>query len=441
MALTRGGAVLFNEYQQRMAVADAPDDMLGLLGIGAHAGALLEAHRNYLCSHLDAETSRALVRRQLGELMGHVAGLATSAGLDLEEIARTNVLKIQARARARAIPQPETPSGQLTVEKYQERAAVTDEQARGGMDPLALSVPMLGLAGEAGTLLVAQKKAYRDDNPEVRDPEFLTTELGDVLWYVAAVATHSSITLAGALQEGLDLAERRARDLLALTEIPADLPVLDADFPITERLPRKLVIRFRQASHGDHPPTVNLTLEHVSPHVFPDGPIPIRDTSKTQGYVAPGPFGDPLTDNSRRNDAYRFHDAIHLGFLAVMGWSPNIRSLLKLKRRSSPAVDANEDGARAIFAEEGMAAVLAKRAPNRQGFLSEVAVDDEIVEMLVTVFEDLEVSHMPSWLWKRAVHQGFAAMDALNRSGGGFLTADLDARTLRYTRALPTPLR
>ncbi|GAB2918041.1 nucleoside triphosphate pyrophosphohydrolase family protein [Rhodococcus aerolatus] len=430
--------VLFDDYQDRITLADPPDDMLGLLGIGAHAGALLEAHRNYLRSQLDAVTSRALVRRQLGELMGHVAGLASCAGLGLEEIARANVHKIQARARVRNIPQPETPFGKLTVEAYQKCAAITDEQAPGGMDPLALSVPMLGLAGEAGTLLVAQKKAYRDQDPEVRDPGFLTIELGDVLWYVAAVATHSSIQLAEALQEGLDVLERRTRDLVALAELPLDLPILDVDFPVTERLPRQLIFRFRQTTHGDDPRTVHLTLEHTSPNVFPDGPVPVADSSKTQGYSAPGPFGDPLTDNSRRSDAYRFHDAIHLGFLAVMGWSPNTRSLLGLKRRSSASVDVNEDGARAIFAEEGMAAVLAKRAPTRQGFLSEEAVDDEVVEMLVTVFEDLEVSRMPSWLWKRAVQQGFAAMDALHRSGGGFLTADLDSRTLQYARALPS---
>jgi hypothetical protein len=43
-----------------------------------------------------------------------------------------------------------------------------------------------------------------------------------------------------------------------------------------------------------------------------------------------------LNRNSRRIDAYRFHDAIHLGFMAVLGWSPTMRALLRLKRKSSP---------------------------------------------------------------------------------------------------------
>jgi hypothetical protein len=62
-----------------------------------------------------------------------------------------------------------------------------------------------------------------------------------------------------------------------------------------------------------------------------------------------------LTDNSRRVDAYRFHDAIHMGFMAVLGWSPTMRAALRLKRKSDQQTDECEDGARAIFAEEGLA--------------------------------------------------------------------------------------
>lgn len=429
--------MLLGEYQRRIAAATSQDELIGLLGIGAHAGALLQAHRSYLSNHLDAETSRARVRRQLGGLAAQVAGLASTNKLSLDAIAHANLQKISDRAGPLGLTPPSIPTGSLSGNTYQQLAAATDQQVKDGIDPLALSVPMLGLAGEAGTLLVAQKKAYRDTAGEASDPKFLTTELGDLLWYAAAVATHAGFALEDALDDGLRLVERHVEELAHLANIPDSLPVLDEGFDLTERFPRLMVIRFRQVPDNSGNLRVKLTLEHAEPNAFPDGPVPIPDSIKEQGYPVPGPFGDPVNDNSRRVDAYRYHDAIQLGFTAVMGWSPNTRSLLGVKRRSNETVDENDDGARAIFAEEGMAAVLAKLSAQRQGFLAEDAVDDDAVDMLVTVFEDLEVARMPRWLWKRAVNQGFVAMRELDRSGGGFLRIDLDNRRLGYSRAMP----
>jgi NTP pyrophosphatase (non-canonical NTP hydrolase) len=57
--------------------------------------------------------------------------------------------------------------------------------------------PALGLAGEAGEVAEKVKKAMRDDGlvilPERK--ELIKKELGDVLWYVAQVATEAGLTL------------------------------------------------------------------------------------------------------------------------------------------------------------------------------------------------------------------------------------------------------
>ena len=180
-----------------------------------------------------------------------------------------------------------------------------------------------------------------------------------------------------------------------------------------------------------------MKLVHAEPNAFPNGPIDVGIPGKPQGFRVDKQLGNELTDNSRRVDDYRFHDAIHLGFLAVMGWSANMRSLLALKRRSKPEIDENEDGARAIFAEEGLAAVLAKRSLALQGFRTEQAVDDDSIEMITTVLEDLEVSRMPTWLWRRAIAQGFTAMRHLADSQGGFLDINLETRTLTYSKINP----
>jgi hypothetical protein len=157
-------------------------------------------------------------------------------------------------------------------------------------------------------------------------------------------------------------------------------------------------------------------------------------TGRTVGFRVGAALGDPLTDNSRRADTYRFHDAIHMGFLAVLNWSPTLRALLRLKRKSNPEVDECEDGARAIFAEEGLAAVLSRLAKRRTGFLSETSIDSEVIDVARAAAIELEVEPLPMWLWRSAICQGFRSMHQLGQNGGGYLLADLDARTLSYEK-------
>ncbi|MCA1479825.1 hypothetical protein [Bradyrhizobium sp. NBAIM08] len=66
-------------------------------------------------------------------------------------------------------------------------------------------------------------------------------------------------------------------------------------------------------------------------------------------------IGDRLTDNAMMADDYRFHDVFHYAYVAVLTWSPVIRALFRLKRKSDPKIDEAQDGARATLIEEGVA--------------------------------------------------------------------------------------
>lgn len=59
-------------------------------------------------------------------------------------------------------------------------------------------------------------------------------------------------------------------------------------------------------------------------------------------------IGEPLTDNIRDPDDYRFHDVFHFAHAAILHWSPTFRALIKQKRKSDPKYDEEQDGGRAI---------------------------------------------------------------------------------------------
>jgi NTP pyrophosphatase (non-canonical NTP hydrolase) len=57
--------------------------------------------------------------------------------------------------------------------------------------------PTLGLVNEAGEVAGKIKKVFRDKNGQISDEtrEALKAELGDVLWYIAQVATELNLSL------------------------------------------------------------------------------------------------------------------------------------------------------------------------------------------------------------------------------------------------------
>ena len=61
--------------------------------------------------------------------------------------------------------------------------------------PLHLVYPTLGLCGESGEVAEKVKKAIRDKWPLHDLREAVVKELGDVLWYVAAIATDLGVTM------------------------------------------------------------------------------------------------------------------------------------------------------------------------------------------------------------------------------------------------------
>ncbi len=76
----------------------------------------------------------------------------------------------------------------MEFRQYQQAALKTLQPAPPGADPAL--IPLLGLAGEAGSVLSAYKKGLRDAPAGRLTKAEMREELGDVLWYLAVVASH-----------------------------------------------------------------------------------------------------------------------------------------------------------------------------------------------------------------------------------------------------------
>ena len=102
----------------------------------------------------------------------------------------------------------------MHLSDYQEKAQTTALYPNAGQN---LYYPALGLGGETGEVLNKIKKVMRDHGGVVTDEyrEILRGELGDVLWYVAALARELNLDLNDIAQANLDkLFSRKDRGTL-----------------------------------------------------------------------------------------------------------------------------------------------------------------------------------------------------------------------------------
>jgi NTP pyrophosphatase (non-canonical NTP hydrolase) len=279
---------------------------------------------------------------------------------------------------------------------YQERAAKTDRNP--ATEEKGMMIPLLGLAGEAGELLTEYKKFLRDGESHTQFRDRFAEELGDLLWYLTTVAT----------KVGLDLADVAARNLEKVEQRWGPLPQrepFDSGYPENERFPRRFLIDFATTHDKDEKPVVRVFYKNEQ-------------------------FGDSLTDNSEEPDGYAFHDAIHLSFTAVLGWSPLTRKLLNAKRRSNTTVDKVQDGARALYIEEGLSTFIFAYARDYNWLDGKASVSSELLRMIRNMTRTLEVGCCTEGEWERAIVQGFAVWREIKKQGSGTLVLNLDERSI-----------
>lgn len=362
------------------------------------------------------------------------------------------------------------PDKAITIGEYEAavQGTMAQETAR---KPISLQ---FGLAGEIGQLLSELKKDVRRD---VRNhEEVLQEELGDCLWYLMAICIATKTSLHKVLNEkattSINILQRNevsktdrnklASSLLATNgalmkafnddddvdeilqklaftlgdfttslKLPfcmediacanmektkglfgkdfPNLKILDKDSPDFEQFPRKLETEIRQEKVGD---------DH-----------------KAMLFIGRFRYGNALDDNiSGEPDYYRYHDVFHMAFVAHLGWSPSLRALLNMKRRSNQKTDNNEDGGRVLLMEEGLTHYIF-RYGKKHNFFEGVKCPRVSIAVLKTIrdmVEGYEVADRPLALWNDAILNAFEVFLELREHHNGKITIDMDNRQLIF---------
>ena len=293
----------------------------------------------------------------------------------------------------------------MDFREYQQQALKTDQVPTKRGD--GVIIPLLGLVGEAGSLLSEYKKYLRDGDAHKLFKEGFAEELGDLLWYVANVASKFDLDLEEIAKDNL----KKCRDRWggrgsAQVDVKTTGYIFDSNFPEHERLPRRFAVEITEVSQDN--------------------------SVKMKAFINGQQIGNDLTDNSYSNDGYRFHDIFHLSYAAILGWSPVIRSNLKRKRKSSPLVDEVEDGGRAIAIEEGISALVFTYA-KAHGFLGGIStVDYQLLKTIKNMTSHLEVAQCSLGEWEKAILMGYEVWRLVEKNCGGMIIVDLNARSITY---------
>ncbi len=383
----------------------------------------------------------------------------------------------------------------LAIIEYQQLAGRTDQLGDREGD---LSLPLLGLFGEVGSLLSEAKKKQRDPVAYLGYERTVLEEFGDVLWYLAAVATRSDIALADLaiqivpgsarttyvdsksiafanLQEPEAqiswISQPTPRFERTLIRLSAEVGLMMVDFdagrfaknrPALEgrllSVLRALLeaasdagIMLEDAAEGNltkiedrwpdqrvYPPRFDAGFPEQerfeSVMVFEIAEVLEGDLLVSRLTKDGNAIGDVLTDNRQDDDDYRFHDVFHMAHAAVMGWSPTLRRLLKRKRKSDPLVDETQDGARAVLIEEGIATWIFNHAQRLEYFENLCVLDYSMLKNVREFVQGYEAEDCPLWCWEEAILQGYSAFRQVKENRGGRLIVDLDNHLLEYEK-------
>jgi NTP pyrophosphatase (non-canonical NTP hydrolase) len=378
-------------YQEAARRTDkiARDDLgTPILGLFGEIGSLLATLKKKRREGEAYATYDETILEELGDVLWYLSTVASHAGIALIDVA-AHVPQDALHAWDEKKPDPS-----LTLQTLQEHSRRTS-----ATDVAAVAAE---LAGCAGALVESHRTGKLAGNRDA-----ISGWLLGILRALIGTAQAAGVALDQAARENLHKTfSRWPLDPKNPPYPPSTIP--DTDVPKHERFPRRFTMFVKEQTVGNKTYVIQ-TLNSVI-------------------------VGDRLTDNKAEKDDYRFHDVFHIAYAVHLGWSPVLRALLKIKRKSKPELDENEDGARAILVEEGIATFVFGRALERQLFVGLKNLDYDLLKLVQDLARGFEAERFAAWQWERAILDGFKVFREITKpeNRGGWVVANLDHHTLEF---------
>ncbi len=366
----------------------------------------------------------------------------------------------------------------ILLSDYLKQAATTDRFTDADLQPI-----LLGLFGEVGSIMAAAKKHHREKDAYVGYQRAVEEEFGDALWYLTALCRRLGWSideiLARTTENGSYKSAVAASDLLSspLSEVSSVKTLLPLDATLIklgeaaadllsisgpDESARARLVTFAdrylhalQAAGVSFASAVRINLAKVRGRFLaPDhAALPTFDSAFSVDEQLPSEFeiivrqrasgrsclqwngvfiGDPLSDNIRDPDGYRFHDVFHFANAAVLHWSPTFRALIKHKRKSDPRVDEAQDSGRAIVVEEGLSAFIFSRAKQLNFFEGQRGLSFDLLKTVEQFVAGYEVEACPLKLWEDAILQGYDVFRSIRTNNGGVVVGSRASRKVSY---------
>ncbi|HTU10161.1 MAG TPA: nucleoside triphosphate pyrophosphohydrolase family protein [Allosphingosinicella sp.] len=342
---------------------------------------------------------------------------------------------------------------------------------------------LFGLYGETGGIMAAAKKHHREGAVFAGYRRAVVEEFGDTLWYLTALCRRLGFSVEDLFRQAVSnenyITALAASDVdagsVATVIMPRQVAALDDALQSLgmaaatllqlpddrQEFESQLVafadhyIRALQVSGVSFGEVARTNLsktrgrflqaEQEGLPTFDDGyepeerlpahfEIEITQRKSGQSYLRWNSvfIGDPLTDNIRDKDGYRFHDVFHLAYAAILHWSPVMRALIKQKRKSDKPTDEAQDGGRAIVIEEGLTAWIFSRAKDLDFFRGQESLSFDMLKTVGDFVRGYEVDQCPLSLWERAILDGYEVFREVKKNKGGVVIGDRETRTISY---------
>lgn len=428
--------MLINQYAvsvQRTDQFSTKDDAnpreIAIYGLASEIGSVVSAIKKQALQEggaLSSPLAKKELQEELGDAIWYAFALAriengeTDQDILLSDIghlkAEIGVNDARGKRIRSVLPPSEVEAFFAEAEKFERnsRRKLSDYQNLAFRTARTHGSTLLSVCASVLTQLAAQLMRHLlpeveiELNTQLKDRP-MAVILGEVAWHLCAIASLYDINMDDVATANVEKARARRND-------GRHTPLHDDKWDAQEQFPRQFEVEFHSVS-----------------------------SDVSQMYWQGKELGHPLKDQHFEPDGYRFHDVMHLANAACLGWSPVLRDLMQIKRRSDQHTKDSEDGGRSAVVEELVVKLIHWEGSRRANELfPDLAAEErplfsdseEVPFSMLKQVRELTIGHEvyanKYWEWEKAIREGYRVFEQLRLHKGGRVYVDLIERALKF---------